>query len=201
VIAHALAALEPDRLLVYLDADAICLQRIDELLACPFDVAVTDRDHWDLAKTAVVAEYIGQFNAGVIVFRKSARTAAFVEQWARATDELGNDQRALNAILNPDRRRITAGAEFAAAGVAVRVFDGMIYNNRERPTRFGIKVVHFKRERWRELLATGESPAPPSTIAELVPRAIRWYAELVYVSAYARLGEAATWIRAFTSRR
>jgi hypothetical protein len=201
VIGHALAALEPERILVYLDADAICFAHIDEIFAQPFDVALADRDRWDLAHDDVSAAYVGQFNAGVLGFRNTPATARFVARWRELTAELGNDQRALNTLVNPSGRRITAGARVTAAGgAAVHVIAGDVYNNRERYTRLGIKIVHFKRERWRAWLAGDGPRRPPDTLRELAPLAARWYGQLAvdsargrFYAAHARLG---AWRRA-----
>lgn len=191
LIARALDAVGDGEVVVYLDGDAICYERVDELARPGFDVGVTVRWRWERGTTPEFAAYMGRFNAGVIVFRKTAATARFVEAWAAKTDEVGNDQRALNALLNPRRREVAIDETFEEAGVVVRAFDGMVYNNPEKFVGRPLKIVHYKAQRWQyHLRVNGRLPPRPTTARERLfglAESARWALEMQLGAARHRL--------------
>ena len=167
LVARALEAVGDGEVVVYLDGDAICYERVDELAGPGFDIGATVRWRWERGMTADFRAYMGRFNAGVIVFRKTPATARFVTAWAAKTEELGNDQRALNALLNPRQREVAIDETFDAAGITARAFDGMIYNNPEKFVGRPQKIVHYKSQSWQHhLQAHGDLPPRPSTPRE-----------------------------------
>ncbi len=82
-------------LVVYLDADTLVRQNIDEIVG-DYDIGVTVRRPREQKR-------LGKVNAGVVFFRPTSRAKIFIERWKRETQTLGNDQEALNALLaEPD---------------------------------------------------------------------------------------------------
>ena len=86
----------PNEAAVYLDADALPNKAFK--LPPAFDVAVTLVNQYDLSvlEQRPEIEYNGIFNTGVMLFGRSKRRLAFVEEWAdrlSASDKLESDQR------------------------------------------------------------------------------------------------------------
>ena len=149
---------------VYLDGDAVLLQPIDEIVG-DYDVGVTVRPASRAARAQTeVRKLDGYVNAGVLFFRPGPGTDAFMTRWERATDELHNDQAALNSLLEP-YWPLRAGVTLDVAGVRVRTFPDVLYNNYYLPKRWSsyvkdprllgwqlqlrrAKIVHLKGE-WR----------------------------------------------------
>jgi hypothetical protein len=117
-----------DDLLVYLDADACPVQRFDEIWDHDFDIGVTVRDPHE-PHSAI----LGKINAGVIFLRPSAKP--FLSRWVTLTRELGNDQLALNALIQEP-------------GIRVHKFPTRIYNYYYFPEKPGpeVKIYHFKQD-------------------------------------------------------
>ncbi len=134
-------------LVVYLDGDAQLCGNIDEIVSDDFDIGVTLRDiselesdwhkeHFDIVK------YV---NAGVIFFNPTPATYEFVDTWQKTTQEVGNDQKALNKLTCPDKYP-EANSVHTINKVRVKYFpckqynyyyfkDGLVPN---------IKIMHFK---------------------------------------------------------
>lgn len=96
VVSHALR--DASELVVYLDADTILCDRIDEIVG-DYSIGVTIR------RPVEPCVNIGKVNAGVVFFNPVA--ADLVAEWEELTEECGNDQRALNRLhqKHPDRFR------------------------------------------------------------------------------------------------
>jgi len=82
-----------NELVVYLDADTVLRQRIDEVIGS-YDVGVTIRRRNEIKKNKP------RVNAGVIFFNPGSRSFAMVERWQHETEIMGNDQAALNNLLD-----------------------------------------------------------------------------------------------------
>jgi len=136
-----------DELIVYLDGDAQLCGCIDEVDTDDYDIGVTlrdakeldndwHRDHMDIVK------YV---NAGVIFFRPTQKTRDFVVSWANLTEQLGNDQMALNKLTCPDDYPAAWSVQ-VLNGVRVKYFPGKIYNFYYfmEAMALGAKIFHFK---------------------------------------------------------
>jgi hypothetical protein len=161
VVARALAHVAPGELCVYLDGDAVCTKRIDEVVRHEFDLGVTSRPDWTRFADPHQLPFLGEFNAGVLFVRKSRATERLIARWQRATLRLGKDQQALHQLLNPSLEERPPGDEFAVGEVKVRVFDGAIYNHLWDQTRAALrdaKIVHYTNDSWRAELLAGRLP-------------------------------------------
>jgi hypothetical protein len=88
----------------YLDGDAELRRPIDGVISDDYDIGVTLRDRsemdtdWYRDHKAIV-KYL---NAGVIFFNYTDAALRFVDRWEKLTDEVGNDQMALNSLACPE---------------------------------------------------------------------------------------------------
>lgn len=134
-------------LVAYLDGDALLCKEISEVDSDDYDVGVTLRHQSELQgewhqSHFEIAKYV---NAGVIFFRPTPATDQFLEQWDKLTDEVGNDQMALNQLTCPDYYP-SAGSVIELNGVRIKYFPGEVYNY----YHFGdlpfkqAKIMHFK---------------------------------------------------------
>lgn len=132
---------------IYLDGDALLRKSISEIDTDDYDVGVTLRhpsemegewhkDHFEIAK------YV---NAGVIFFRNTPGTRHFLEHWDILTDEVGNDQMALNKLSCPDHYPKN-GEVIELDGVKIKYFPGEIYNyyHFKELSSTPAKILHFK---------------------------------------------------------
>jgi hypothetical protein len=115
-----------DQLVVYLDADTVLRERIDEVEG-DYDIGVTIRREKEIRNNK------GRANAGVMFFNPTSNTQAFIEQWKEQTTVLGNDQAGLNHLLQRQCCR-------------VREFQTDIYNWYYFPKNppAEAKIVHFR---------------------------------------------------------
>ena len=134
-------------LIVYLDGDAQLFGNIDEVNTEDYDVGVTLRDPVELQGEWYndhidIVRYI---NAGVIFFRPTIAAKKFVDSWGKITEELGNDQMALNRMACTDKYP-EAFSVSNISGVRMKYFPCKQYNFyyfREGLVR-NIKIMHFK---------------------------------------------------------
>jgi len=110
MILHRLASLRDGEVLCYLDGDAVAIKSIHSIETAVFDVAVTVRDSrdikriWSRGDDGDLRSWLGCINAGVMFFRKTNAAICFCETWHERTAEFGDDQAALNCLLNPDQK-------------------------------------------------------------------------------------------------
>jgi len=134
-------------LVVYLDGDAELRGSIDEIDSGDYDVGVTVRHKSELqGKWYEEHQDIVKFvNAGVIFFNNTPATAKFLDAWERLTDEVGNDQMALNQLTCQDHQPEIGSIEIIN-GVRIKYFSCLKYNfyyfDEKLPR--GAKVYHFK---------------------------------------------------------
>jgi hypothetical protein len=87
-----------------MDGDAQLCENINEIDTEDYDVGVTLRDRIEFQGEWYEKHYeiVKYLNAGVIFFRPSIATETFVERWRNMTNDLGNDQMALNKLACMD---------------------------------------------------------------------------------------------------
>lgn len=103
----------PNEQLIWLDSDCVVHKPIT-LEASQFDIGVAKRSEKEVAKTKMMiasgmgglAKYQGFHNAGFIVFNPTENARAFVDHWEALTEKVGNDQLALNVLLESDEATI-----------------------------------------------------------------------------------------------
>jgi hypothetical protein len=141
----------------YLDADAIPVAPL-EIREGGWDIGVTVRRPVEVRPGgAPLHEYLGEINAGVILFSSSDATRGFLERWSEQTLLLGSDQRALNHLIGSRLPR--NGTVIHRAGLRVLCLPTDRYNFYYFPARppADVRVLHLKSQRWRAALVRGES--------------------------------------------
>ena len=132
---------------VYLDGDAKLCDSIDEVLSDDYDVGVTLRDFSELENEWHQEHFniVKFINAGVIVFNPTQATKTFLETWEQTTNELGNDQMALNKLLCPESYP-DAYSIVRQNGVRIKFFPCKKYNFYyfDEGLESDIKIMHFK---------------------------------------------------------
>lgn len=138
---------EHQDLIVYIDGDAELRDSIDEIDSGDYDIGVTLRDKLEFTtewykKYSDIVKFV---NAGVIFFNATPATAKFLDEWERVTQEVGNDQMALNKLTCPVQYPEIGSIEIIN-GVRVKYFSCMQYNyyyfNEKYPS--GVKIMHYK---------------------------------------------------------
>ena len=119
--------------IVYLDADTILIDRIDEM-AGDYDVGLIIKPEWEVEKVIkkkypndnylIYGAYV---NAGVMCFNPTEATHRFLEQWEYKTKELQNDQGAINDMLK-EYFPLKSGQFIETQGIKIRTFDTMSYS-------------------------------------------------------------------------
>lgn len=134
IIKDALSKIPDGNHLVWLDADAVIFERIDEIIQ-DYDIGVTVR----LPKAI---ENSMPINAGIIFFKKTNSAQTFVENWIRLSDQDISDQPPLNklaSVVCADR-----GTTVIRDGVKIKVFPCEIYNNFYKKGNHKFKIKHYK---------------------------------------------------------
>lgn len=148
----------PDDLIVYMDGDAMMSQDLDDIptLLDGCDIGVTVRDAMDmnrsLGKPSPMREFLGTFNAGIIVFNGTDKAKSFVKEWSSRIDKCQSDQRALNLFINPTLKEFKVGDVITMpCGTKVKCLDGGVYNFGYFPEHPGpeVRIIHCKGLRFR----------------------------------------------------
>lgn len=127
IIRYASEMLVPDgSLFGWLDADTRLIRPVPELEDIPFDIAIT----WD-------GKYI---NAGVIFFRNTPQTRAFVQDWQRWTGTTKSDEIVLNSLF----------CLFDYDKLEIVRLENRIYN--APPQTPDAAIWHYEGEKARDLL-------------------------------------------------
>lgn len=139
-------ARHPDTV-VYLDGDAQLINSIGEIQSIDYDIGVTLRPKWETEsdwhkKHFEIVKFI---NAGVIFFNPTDAARHFVDHWAKLTDEVGNDQMALNQLTSQNHYPKALSVEIIN-GVRVKYFPCEQYNFYFFTTNYpkNAKILHFK---------------------------------------------------------
>ena len=138
---------EHEQLTVYLDGDALLCDKIDEIATDDYDIGVTLRDKDELKEEwyEELHDIVKFVNAGVIFFNHTAATMRFIDTWHDLTEEVGNDQMALNQLTCTDDYPKEYSVE-TINGIRVKYFPCRKYNNyyMDQGLDSGIKIMHFK---------------------------------------------------------
>lgn len=141
IILEALKKVNDGDYVVWLDADALIQQKIDEIRE-DYDVAVTVR-------APKAAEHSLPINAGIVFIRKTDAAIKFVNEWMELAEQGVSDQPPLNQLcaVNSKDRDTTV----VRNGVKIKVYKCEVYNNFYKQGKMingvnpaGVKIVHYK---------------------------------------------------------
>lgn len=120
IIKDAIDRIKENELLIYLDADAILIKRIDELENEDFDIGITEKINYE-------------YDTGVMFFRKNSKTLQFVDDWSKETKKLNNDKMAFESLKN----------DF----INVKKYPNKVYNFSDFDKAYygKSKILHFKK--------------------------------------------------------
>lgn len=138
ILLNALDKIAPDAYLCWLDADALMLDRIDEIAYHGhFDIGVTIR------KKPADDDRVSWINAGVVFVKNTSAAKEFINHWIDEATKLNGDQWALNNLCNLDEsNRITPAIRF---GATIKTFPCKVYNNFTfKGNQPEAKIKHYK---------------------------------------------------------
>jgi hypothetical protein len=145
VIKHCLSQYKD--LTVYIDADAQLVGRLDEIDTADYDIGVTLRKTTELETDwhRNLYDIVKFINAGVIFFQPTPAAFRFLEIWGQKTQELGNDQMALNALASPSVYPEVMSI-LTLDGFRIKYFPAELYNYCyfDEGWESNIKIYHFK---------------------------------------------------------
>ncbi len=131
----------------YLDGDATLYGSIDEVVGDDYDIGVTLRKASEMEgewyeKHIDIIKFV---NAGVIFFNPTRATFEFLDKWHQVTHEVGNDQRALNQLVCPEKCPQPHSIH-VMNGVRIKYFPCEQYNYYlfNQGLEPDIKILHFK---------------------------------------------------------
>jgi hypothetical protein len=132
---------------VYLDGDAQLMDKLDEIQTDDYDIGVTLRKASELEEEwhknhFEIAKYL---NAGVIFFNTTPASMEFIDAWEKKTQEVGNDQKALNQLACPEHYP-QAYSIVNIKGFRIKYFPCEKYNYYyfDEGLYPNIKIIHFK---------------------------------------------------------
>lgn len=139
IIMDALSKVNEDEYVVWLDADALILDRIDEIML-DYDIGVTVRQ-------PKMKENSLPINAGIVFVRKTDQTILFLKEWIERCSQGVSDQTELNKLCGVTTKDIDQ--TILISKTKIRVFPCRIYNN----TYFAKKnVPHAKIKHYKSKL-------------------------------------------------
>jgi hypothetical protein len=150
IISHCLQHIG-ESLVVYLDGDAVMLDRVDELAGIDFDIGVTLRRNeereFDRQAGKSCAGFRHAANAGVLFFRNSPQTRFFVSRWAELSAEMQTDQGALNRLIEeagiPAHGNSGTVATALVKGFPTNIYNYYYFDDEPQPSS-SPKILHFK---------------------------------------------------------
>ena len=138
---------EHNELTIYLDGDAQLCGSLDEVEGDDYDVGVTLRNPHELEIEwhQQYMEIVKYVNAGVIFFNATPATKSFIDTWQKCTEEMGNDQMALNKLTCPDYYPEIYSI-LTIKGVRIKYFPCNHFNYYYFEEKFepDVRIMHFK---------------------------------------------------------
>lgn len=136
IILDALDSVKENDYLVWLDADALIIQRIDEIQE-DYDIGVTVRQ-------PKAVENMLPINAGIVFVKKTANAISFLRKWIELSDQNVSDQPPLNKLASVICADI--GKTVLREDVKIKVYPCAVYNNfyfakKKVPQA---KILHYK---------------------------------------------------------
>ena len=136
MILDALNRVDMNDIVVWIDADAIMWDRIDEIQDEIWDFGVTMRK-------PKVAERTDILNAGVVFVRKTSESLKFMDIWIERCSKGVSDQKELNALF--EFKNADYGRKRKTQGMTVKVFPCNLYNNFYfKQPQLHAKIIHYK---------------------------------------------------------
>jgi hypothetical protein len=136
LIQQALHHVASNDYVIWLDADAIMQQRVDEICQ-DYDLGVTMRDKFSKDPR------VGAINAGIVFVRNTPQARDFLDVWAARADELDGDQSALNGLLSLEKTH--RDQLISRHGIRIQVFPCAVYNNFSfKDDMAQAKIIHYK---------------------------------------------------------
>jgi hypothetical protein len=136
IILDALNSIDDNEYLVWLDADALIVDSIDEIQE-DYDIGVTVRQPKAIENTMPI-------NAGIVFIRKTPAAIDFVKKWISLSDQDVSDQPPLNRLASVVCADI--GSTVIRDNTKVKVYPCSVYNNFyfAKKNKPGIKIKHYK---------------------------------------------------------
>lgn len=136
IILDALNYVEENGYLVWLDADALIIDNIDEIQE-DYDIGVTVRQPKAIENSMPI-------NAGIVFVKKTPASISFIRKWIELSDQGISDQPPLNKLASVVCADI--GSTVNRDNTRIKVYPCAVYNNfyfakKEKP---GIKIKHYK---------------------------------------------------------
>ena len=136
IIQDALQKVNVNDMVLWLDADAIIWDRVDEVYSNNFDIAVTVRKKKDKENSLPI-------NAGVVFVKKTSNTDILMDKWITACNTGISDQVELNRLLNVVSNDI--GNVVVRNNLRIKVLPCDIYNNFYfKKNQNHAKIIHYK---------------------------------------------------------
>jgi len=137
IIEDALLSAEDNETVIWLDADALIVQPINEIEADIFDIGVTVRQPKQ-------KEHPLPINAGIVFAKKTENALRFIKEWKTLSDQGISDQPPLNKLSAVNSTNI--GDTVVRNDVLIKVYPCAIYNNfyfakKKSPHA---KILHYK---------------------------------------------------------
>jgi hypothetical protein len=130
-------ALLQDSEVLYLDADCVMRERVDEIWVKEFDMAVTRR------LEPVVHRKAGLYNTAVVAVRRTPQAGALLEAWLQWARKLESEQEALNILS------LGKGSKWKINSLPGEIYNNYYFDGSEEQA----KIVHYKgdvRHKWKE---------------------------------------------------
>lgn len=137
IILDALGSINDNEYLVWLDADALIVDRIDEIQE-DYDIGVTVRQPKAIENSMPI-------NAGIVFVKKTPEAIGFIQRWIDLADQGVSDQPPLNQLASVVCADI--GSTVIRNDVKIRVYPCAIYNNfyfLKKKIGAGVKIKHYK---------------------------------------------------------
>lgn len=140
IILDALESSSENDYIVWLDADALMNERIDEIQD-DYDIGVTVRP-----KPAEDPR-VSMINAGILFVKNTPQAKKFLNEWGEKAIELNGDQWALNTVCNitmEDKNKIIKRGNTIIKTFPCEVYNNFLFAKNTVPTG---KIIHYKSKR------------------------------------------------------